>query len=69
MNLEKDIEDLEKKIAHNANKIESNEQRIHQNTSALEILKAFKAESQMFFVIWLVTFIAFLISIGFIILK
>lgn len=64
MNLDKDIDNLVKKIDANANKIQNNEKRIHQNTGALEILKTFKADSQRFFVMWLITFICLLASIG-----
>ena len=64
MNLDKDIDNLVKKIDANANKIQNNEKRIHQNTGALEILKTFKSDSQKFFVMWLITFICLLASIG-----
>ena len=64
MNLDKDIDNLVKKIDANADKIQNNEKRIHQNTGALEILKTFKADSQRFFVMWLITFICLLASIG-----
>lgn len=64
MNLDKDIDNLVKKIDANADKIQNNEKRIHQNTGALEILKTFKADSQKFFVMWLITFISLLASIG-----
>lgn len=67
MNLESNIEKLEEKIAKNANKIEDNSQRIHQNTGALEILKAFKSDSNKFFTMWIITFFALLISMGFIV--
>lgn len=52
------IEELEKKIEHNA-------ERIHQNTGALEILKTFKEDSQKFFIMWLITFMALLGVIGY----
>ena len=64
MNLDKDIDNLVKKIDANADKIQNNEKRIHQNTGALEILKTFKADSQRFFVMWLITFVCLLASIG-----
>lgn len=57
------IEHLEQKIKDNANKIESNAERIHQNTGALEILKTFKADSQKFFIMWLITFICLMCSL------
>ena len=63
MNLEKDIDDLEERIKNNASKIEDNAQRIQQNTGALEILKAFKDDTNKFFIMWLITFIMLLLSI------
>ena len=65
MNLDKDIDNLVKKIDANADKIQSNEKRIHQNTGALEILKTFKSDSRKFFIMWLVTFIAFIGLLGY----
>ena len=64
MNLDKNIDDLVKKIDVNAEKIQNNEKRIHQNTGALEILKTFKSDSRKFFIMWLITFICLLASIG-----
>ena len=65
MDLEKNIEKLEERITHNLNKIESNTERIHQNTGALEILKTFKADSNKFFIMWIITFVAFLALLGY----
>lgn len=50
-------EKLKKKIA-------DNKEKIQQNTGALEILKTFKADSDKFFMMWLITFIMLLVSIG-----
>lgn len=61
------IEKLEEQISTNAKKIESNTQKIHKNTGALEILKTFKSDSQKFFTMWIITFGAFICSICFII--
>ena len=58
-----EIKALEKKIAENVEKIANNEKRITQNTGALEILKTFKADSQKFFAMWLITFICFMCSL------
>ena len=63
MNLDKDIDNLVKKIDANADKIQRNEKKIHQNTGALEILHTFKADSQMFFTMWLITFVCLLAAI------
>lgn len=65
MKLESDIDNLVKKIDANADKIQSNERRIHQNTGALEILKTFKSDSRKFFIMWLVTFVAFIGLLGY----
>ena len=65
MNIEKNIDDLVKKIETNADKIENNERKIHQNTGALEILQTFKADSKKFFIMWLITFIAFIGLLGY----
>lgn len=65
-------EELERKIEENANKIISNfelinnnSERIQQNTGALEILKTFKADSKKFFIMWIITFIALLVMVGY----
>lgn len=65
MNLENNIEHLEKKIQKNASKIEDNAARIQQNTGAVEILKTFKADSKKFFIMWIITFIAFVCLLGY----
>ena len=62
-----DFEKLEKKINKNATRIEDNMQKIHQNTGALEILKTFKSDSNKFFIMWIITFIALLSSLVYII--
>lgn len=61
------LEHLEKKIEENASKIDTNAQKIHQNTGALEILKTFKEDSHRFFVMWLITFLALLGMVGYVI--
>ena len=63
MNFEK----LEEKIKTNTDKIENNMQQIHQNTGALEILKTFKSDSNKFFIMWIITFIALLGSLLYIV--
>ena len=62
-----DLEHLEEKIKHNTDKIEHNSQKIHQNTGALEILKTFKSDSNKFFIMWVITFIALLGSLLYIV--
>ena len=67
MSIDKNIETLEQKILDNSNKIEKNLKKIHQNTGALEILKTFKADTNKFFIMWLITFFAFLSLLGYVI--
>ena len=67
MDIEKNIEILEEKILDNLNKIENNSKKIHRNTGALEILKTFKADTNKFFIMWLITFFAFLSLLGYVI--
>ena len=67
MNIEKNIEILEEKILDNLNRIENNSEKIHRNTGALEILKTFKADTNKFFIMWLITFFAFLSLLGYVI--
>lgn len=57
-------EKLKRKIEKNADRIDHNRDIIQQNTGALEILKTFKADSNKFFAMWLITFIMLLLSIG-----
>ena len=45
--------------------VQRNEKKIHQNTGALEILKTFKSDSRKFFIMWLITFIAFIGLLGY----
>ena len=61
MNIEKDIENVVKKAEANARKIEENSYRINQNTGALEVLHTIKANTILFFIMWMITFAAFVI--------
>ena len=51
MNIEQNIEELEKKIKKNANKIDSNAEQIERNRYALDILKEFKNDNIRYFTI------------------
>jgi hypothetical protein len=62
-----EIEKLEEKINQNISRIEKNANKIHKNTGALEILKTFKADTNKFFIMWLITFLAFLSLLGYVI--
>lgn len=61
MNIEKDIENVVKRAEANARKIEENAYRINQNTGALEVLHTIKGFTILFFVMWVITFVAFVI--------
>ena len=63
--LEKRLEENSKHIIENANRIESNLTQIHQNTGALGILKEFKSDARKFFIMWIITFIAFIGLLGY----
>ena len=65
--MDNQIEKLEEKINQNLNKIENNTEKIHRNTGALEILQTFKSDANKFFIMWLITFIAFLSLLGYVI--
>lgn len=63
--LDKKIDDNYNKIMENMNKLHSHEEKINKNTGALEILKTFKEDTNKFFIMWLITFIAFLSLLGY----
>jgi hypothetical protein len=63
------LKELEEKINKNLAKIEKNSNKIHQNTGALEILKTFKADTNKFFIMWIITFAAFLGLLCYILLR
>ena len=54
-----------KLINENKDNISDNKEQIIRNTSAFEILRTFKIDSIMFFVMWLLTFIGFICYIIF----
>ncbi len=57
------IEEVEK----NLKKINENKEKIERNSGTLAILHTIKSNGDKYFIIWIITFIAFLISIGYII--
>ena len=61
VNIEKDIEDLIRKIDNNAKKIENNFEKIQQNSCALEILKDYKTETKRLYRIILLLICAIII--------
>ena len=64
---EPNIEEIAKRAEHNSRKIEENSYRISQNTGALDVLHTIKINTILFFVMWIITFIMFLLSVGYII--
>ena len=64
---EQNIEEIAKQAEHNSRKIEENSYRISQNTGALDVLHTIKINTILFFVMWIITFIMFLLSVGYII--
>lgn len=67
MNIENDIEKLEKKIDDNAIKIIENADRIQRNSYALEILNGYKTDNRRFFTILLVVLSMWFITIGYLV--
>lgn len=67
MNTEPNIEEIAKQAEHNSRKIEENSYRISQNTGALDVLHTIKINTIMFFIMWIITFIMFLLSVGYVI--
>lgn len=55
--IEEKVDKLLDKTDTNAKSIGENKEQIIRNTSAFEILRTFKVDSIMFFVMWLLTFI------------
>ena len=64
-NIKSELDDIKDKIESNHTKINKNRDDINHNSGALALLHTLNANSNKYFIIWLVTFIAFLISIGF----
>lgn len=61
------LETLTKEIENNLDKINKNKEKIEHNSGALALLHTIKSNGDKYFIIWLVTFIAFLGSVGYII--
>lgn len=63
----KELEVLKGKIDHNFNNINKNREDIDHNTGAVALLHTLNSNSNKYFIIWIITFIFFLCSIGYII--
>lgn len=62
-----ELDKLAEKVTNNAEKIENNAQQIQRNTGALEVLHTINNCKRRYFTMWLITFIAFICSIIYII--
>lgn len=58
---------LAKEIENNLGRINANREKIEHNSGALALLHTIKSNGDKYFIIWLVTFVAFLCSIGYIV--
>lgn len=63
--IKNELDDIKNKIDSNFNNINENKKQIEQNSGALALLHTLNANSNRYFIIWIITFVAFLISIGF----
>lgn len=63
----KEIESLKENIKLSNNNISENCKDIDHNTGAVALLHTLNANSNKYFIIWIITFMAFLGSIGYII--
>lgn len=61
------LDKLAQEIENSLNKINENKERIEHNSGALALLHTIKSNGDKYFIIWLVTFICFLVSVGYII--
>lgn len=63
--LERKIDDNFERIIANMDRLHSHEERINRNTSAIDVLHTIKTYNNRFFYMWLITFIALIISVVF----
>ena len=61
-NIKSELDDIKGKIENNHTNINKNKENINQNTGAIAVLKTIKLFAIVFFVMWLITFIAFLLK-------
>ena len=61
------LDRLAQEIENSLNKINENKERIEHNSGALALLHTINSNSNKYFFIWIITFIFFLVSIGYII--
>lgn len=61
------LEDLDKKIEKNANKINCNLKKIEKNSYALEIMSDYKNESKRLFIILIIVLVFWFLTIGYLV--
>lgn len=64
-NMKLELDDIKNKIESNHTKINKNRDDIDHNSGALALLHTLNANSNKYFIIWIITFMAFLFSIGY----
>ena len=67
-----ELEDLVKKVDANTERIdrniksiENNFKKIQENSGAIEVLHTIKTYNNRFFIIWIITFITLILSVGY----
>lgn len=58
-------EDNVKRIYENIEKLHEHDEQISENTGAIGVLHAIKTANNRFFVMWIITFIGLILSIGY----
>lgn len=66
-NIKSELDEIKSKIEHNFNNINKNRDNINENTGAVALLHTLNSNSNKYFIIWIITFVAFLCSIGYIV--
>jgi len=64
-NIKAELDDIKGKIESNYTNISKNKENIEKNTGAVALLHTLNSNSNKYFIIWLVTFIFFILSAGF----
>lgn len=67
MNLDENIEKLQKKVEKNADKINDNAERIRQNSIALEILRDYKNDKTRLYKLLLISISVWLITLSYLV--
>jgi len=63
--IKKELDEIKTKIEYNFNNINKNREDINNNTGAVALLHTLNANSNKYFVIWIITFIALLGSLSY----